>query len=120
MKIYISGKLNTMNEFITANRSGYHVGNAMKHKNQNRILHQIRQQLKRPLKPPIFLDVEVFRGSKRIDPDNIATFFTKVFCDALVQGGYIRNDGWNVINGFCFHFYHDEPEMIVVNIEEDI
>lgn len=116
----IKGEFSTMNEFIRENRSGWNAGNQMKHRNQMIILSQLRRQLRGPLEPPIFIHFRYYRRDRRTDPDNIETFFHKVFMDALVQGGYIRSDGWQTVMGFHDRFYIDSCEpKVIVEIEEN-
>lgn len=119
-RVVIKGRFGTMNQFILENRSGWNGGNSFKHRNQNEILRQLKHQLREPLETPIFIHFRYYRSDRRTDPDNIETFFHKVFLDALVQGGYIRNDGWTNVMGFHDRFYQDTPDRVVIEIEEGL
>lgn len=119
-RLVIAGRFDTMNDYIRENRSGWNGGNQMKHKNQMHVLAQIKRQLREPLHPPCIFHFRFYRSDKRTDPDNIMTFFTKVFLDALVQGGYLKNDGWRTVLGFTSKFLLDTPDRVVVEIEEEV
>lgn len=119
-RIVIKGEFATMNEFIRENRSGWNAGNSLKHRNQARVLQQLKAQKLPKLKPPIFVHFRYYRKNRRVDPDNIETFFHKIFLDALVQGGYIQNDGWQTVLGFHDTFRVDSEPKVVVEIEEGV
>ena len=120
-RVVIKGEFSNMNEFIRENRSGWNAGNSLKHREQNRVLIQLRQQLRTmKLTPPLFIHFRYYRSNRRVDPDNIETFFHKIFMDALVQGDYIRNDGWQTVLGFHDRFYIDSDPKVVVEIEEEV
>ena len=60
-----------------------------------------------------------YEKDRRRDPDNISSFGRKVFLDALVTCGVIKNDGWRNIVGFSDEFYVDPGNpRIEVEIQE--
>lgn len=110
-KIIISGRFDTMNEFIKANRTGngrWNKGNQMKQRDQSLIAYQLRKQLKKSrITPKVFIFYHFFEKDKRRDMDNVSGYFHKIFQDALVQAGYLENDNWNYIIGFSDDFSVD-------------
>lgn len=108
--IVISGVFPTLNEFIDKNRrrhGSWSAGNDMKQADQHNVAIQIRQQLKDALKEPVVIRFEYYRKNQRSDPDNIAGYFHKIFLDAMVQTGRLKNDGWKNVSGFSDSFYLD-------------
>lgn len=60
-----------------------------------------------------------YEPNARRDKDNISGYFHKIFQDALVQSGVIRDDGWKEICDFEDHFYVDRKNpRIEVEIYE--
>ena len=113
-----------MNAFIDANRrrhGSWSAGNAMKQRDQQTIQAYIRKQCKTALKEPIFIEFRYYCRNRKIDPDNISGYFHKVFLDALVKSGRIRNDGWNNVIGFADYFAVDaDKARVEVEISEDM
>lgn len=108
--LVIKGTYATLNEFIDKNRrrhGNWSAGNEMKKADQTDVLSQIRRQLKKSLKEPVYIEFEYYRYNQRSDPDNISGYFHKIFLDALVQSGRLSNDGWKNVAGFCDRFYLD-------------
>ena len=61
-----------------------------------------------------------YEPNRRRDKDNICAGGRKVIQDALVKGGYLRNDGWKEIAGFSDEFRVDKScPRIEVEIEEE-
>lgn len=120
MKLTIWGTLPGLNEFIDANRRNYHAGAKLKKEAQYLVELSAKKCLKR-WKPagPVFMRYVWFEPSKRRDKDNIAAGGRKIIQDALVESGYLKNDGWNDIVGFSDEFRIDKKEpRIEVDIEE--
>lgn len=122
-KIVIPGSFASLNEFIDANRTGrgkWSKGNSMKQKDQERLLYEIRKQLRgRKIIAPVFLRYQYFEKNRRRDLDNISGYFHKIFQDALVAGHVLPNDNWNYIVGFSDDFFVDgkNPRIEVQIIE---
>lgn len=121
-KITIPGKFPSLNEFIEANRvrkGSWSKGNDMKQKDQEYIIPFIRREIKRELKPPVYLSYKFFCLNQKKDKDNIASYFLKVFQDSLVKSGVLYDDGWYWIDGFEVAFDVDKGNpRIEVEIRE--
>ena len=116
----IYGKLPSMNQFITANRTNVHVGNNMKKGSEAIIIIAIRQHLKKlQIENPIHIQYTFWESSTKRDLDNVASFAMKVIQDSLVKSGVIANDGWKNITSFSCEFGvdKDEPRIEVELVE---
>lgn len=117
VKLTIPGKLDNLNDYITACRTNQYKGAKVKHKNENRILQAIYQQLGRlRIKKPVYMSYSWYEPNKRRDLDNVSSFGRKVIQDALVISKVLENDGWKNIVGFQDDFYidADNPRVEVV------
>lgn len=112
--VVIEGKFPTMNEFIDANRVAkgrWNNGNQMKQRDQKIMVAQIKRQLKNlRIKNPVYLKYRFYEENRRRDLDNISGYFHKVFQDALVTAGILKDDSWNYIVGFSDEFEVDKKE----------
>lgn len=122
-KVVIPGRLEGLNEFITANRTNPRIGNKMKHDSQRICFYYIRHCLKNiKLAGPVKLHYTFYEKDKRRDLDNISGFAHKVFQDALVEAGYLKNDGWSGIAGFSDDFYvdpdHPRIEVLIKGVRK--
>ena len=113
MKVVIPGEFPGMNEFIDANRSGYHAGNNMKQRDQ-KIVRAFLPRVR--LKGPVVLHYTFYCRDRRRDIDNISGYFHKIFQDALVCAGVLPGDGWKYIRGMSDDFEVDSkrPRIEVV------
>lgn len=106
--IFIPEKFAGMNEFITANRRNPYAGNSLKHKNQDIIKKYLFKYMKKEnikrIEPPVYIGYTFYERNRRRDLDNISGFFHKVFQDALVESGLLKDDGWKDIAGFRDNF----------------
>ena len=131
LKITIPGTFPGLNDFINADRvrrGSWSKGNQVKRENQeiiaNHILNFIRREKRRAgfhsrLKPPVVLHYTFYEPNRRRDLDNISGFFHKVFQDALVEVGLLKNDNWVNIIGFSDRFECDPANpRIEIEIEE--
>lgn len=111
-KLVFYGKFNGLNEFIDANRRGkgrYNAGNEMKKKDQQVLAYLIKKQFKKDeLIPKVFIKYHFYEKDKKRDMDNVSGYFRKVFQDALVTAGYLKNDGWRYIRGSSEEFDTDK------------
>ena len=96
-----------LNEYIEAERSNKHKAAKMKRYWQSLCKTIIELKIKKNLKEPIFIYYHWVEKNRRRDKDNISSFGRKVFQDALVQSGKIKNDGWSNIEGFTDVFSVD-------------
>lgn len=103
----IFGKLPSLNEYIRAERSGYHAANRMKHNYQNVIECDIRRFKIKAVKCPIRIIYCFYEENTRRDKDNISSIAHKFIQDALVNSGIIQNDGWKQIDSYLDYFYVD-------------
>ena len=124
-KIIIDGRYPSMNQFIEANRIGkgrWNKGNRMKQECQNKISYYISTQLRKVhIDKPVYIKYRFFEPNKKRDLDNISGFFHKVFQDALVHCGVIKNDSWHYIIGFSDEFFIDNkcPRIEIEIIEKE-
>lgn len=118
--LIIKGKLDNLNDYITACRSSRYAGAELKHKNEDAVLCAIYEQLGRTrIKKKIKMQYKWYEPNSRRDLDNISSFGRKVIQDALVNAKIITDDEWKNIIGFSDEFYVDkENPRIEVVIEE--
>lgn len=117
VKLMIPGKLDNLNDYITACRTNQYKGAKVKHKNENRVIQAIYEQLGRlRIKKPVYMTYTWYEQNKRRDLDNVSSFGRKVIQDALVETRVLENDGWKNIVGFQDNFYidADNPRVEVV------
>lgn len=119
-QIVIDGRLHGLNEFIAANRQHPKAGNRMKKEAEGIITQYVRKYMKdTAVKEPVVLHYKYYEMNEKRDLDNISGFFHKVFQDAMVRCGILKNDGWKNIRGFTDEFYVDKNRpRIEVIIEE--
>lgn len=117
VKLMIPGKLDNLNDYITACRTNQYKGAKVKHKNENRVIQAIYEQLGRlRIKKSVYMTYTWYEPNKRRDLDNVSSFGRKVIQDALVETRVLENDGWKNIVGFQDNFYidADNPRVEVV------
>ena len=115
-QIIVPHRFETLNAFIDANRKGkgrWNGGNSMKQKDQaiiRKYLPDIR------IKKPVYLDYTFYEKDRKRDLDNVSGYFHKIFQDALVEAGILKNDNWEHIRGFSDRFYVDRrfPHIEIV------
>lgn len=119
MKIVIPFALPGLNDYIAAERQHRQKAAKMKRELQSHVLMILRRQLRRPLREPVTMHYLWVEKDRRRDKDNVSSFGRKVIQDALVQGHYLRNDGWNNIVRFSDDFTVDKARpRIVIEIKE--
>ena len=119
MKIVIPFTLPGLNAYIEAERQHRQKAAKMKREWQSHVFMILRRQLRRPLREPVTMRYLWVEKDRRRDKDNISSFGRKVIQDALVQGRYLRNDGWNNIVRFSDDFTVDKARpRIVIEIKE--
>ena len=118
MKLVIHGRLPGLNEFIEQNRRNYHAGAKLKKDYQFLVEMSAKKCLKN-WKPtgPVRMRYRWYEKNKKRDKDNVSAGGRKIIQDALVESGYLKNDGWNDIVGFSDDFYIDKDDP---RIEVDI
>lgn len=87
----------------------------MKRRDQAAIMKYLPHDVK-IRKRRVFIEYNFFEPNTKRDKDNISGYFHKVFQDALVQAGIIKNDGWKCIRGFTDYFEVDRgnPRIEVI------
>lgn len=118
--LIIHGRLDNLNDYITACRTNQYKGAHLKAKNENKVQAEIYEQLGRlRITNPVRMTYRWYEKDRRRDLDNVSSFGRKVIQDALVDTGVIQNDGWKEITGFSDEFYVDKKNpRIEVEIEE--
>ena len=121
MKLVIYGKLPNMNDLTDKSRGNKYGANHQKREAEERVLWAARQYLRGwKARKPVYMRYSWYEPNRRRDKDNICAGGRKVIQDALVKGGYLRNDGWNEIAGFSDEFRVDKScPRIEVEIEEE-
>lgn len=119
----IKGRLAGLNEYTNAARTNRFRSADLKREMNDFILWQIRGQLRGyKADGKVYLRFDWYEPNRRRDMDNVA-FAKKFVQDALVNGGYLKNDGWKHVVGFSdsFHIDKDDPrvEVEIVEVEGD-
>lgn len=117
--LIIHGRLDNLNDYITACRTNQYKGAQIKARNERKVLSEIYEQLGRlRIRKPVRMMYRWYEKNRRRDLDNISSFGRKVIQDALVQAHVLQNDGWKEIVGFSDEFYIDAHNpRIEVEIE---
>ncbi len=123
MAIYsltIDGRYPSLNEFIDANRMHRQKGNQMKQRDMISLEYSIIEQLRKVhITKSVRIDYVYFEANKKRDLDNVSGYFHKIFQDALVNAGVLKNDTWQNIVGFSDTFYIDNKNpRIEIQITE--
>lgn len=101
-KFIISGRLDGLNDYTKACRANRYGANAMKRKNEAKVIEGIKlADIRKVDHYPINLHVIWYEPNRRRDVDNI-TFATKFIQDALVKFGILEDDSQKYIVG-VFH-----------------
>lgn len=116
----IPGRLDNLNNYISAERTNRYKGAQMKADNENLVILAIRHCLRGiEIQKPVHMHYRWYENNSRRDLDNISSFGRKVIQDALVKSGVLKNDGWKNITGFNDSFYIDKnnPRIEVEIVE---
>ncbi len=104
----INGRLPSLNEYTSANRSNKYMGAKLKRDSEFAVKSSIRRaKLPKVDKYPIALKITWYEPNKRRDIDNIV-FATKFIQDALVAEGIIKDDSQKYINKVIHSVYVDK------------
>lgn len=118
----IYGRLDNLNDYISAERSNKFKAAKMKAENEMLVTSAIRKCLKGVhITKPVEMYYEWHETNARRDKDNISSFGRKVIQDALVKNGVLQNDGWKNISCFTDSFFIDQknPRIMVLIREVD-
>ena len=116
----IPGTLNTLNDYIAAERTNRHKGARMKASNESIVVAAVWQCMRGiRIDKPVFMEYTWVEKNRRRDLDNISSFGRKVVQDALVAAGVLKDDGWKYVVGFSDRFQVDKDNpRIEVRIRE--
>lgn len=119
IKITIPFTLPGLNEYINAERTSRYKAAELKHRCETRVSLVLRQQLRRPLKEPVYMEYRWIERDKRRDKDNICAYGRKIIQDTLVKSKLLKNDGWGNISGFSDSFAVDKsnPRIEIIITE---
>lgn len=119
VKLTIPFTLPGLNEYINAERTSRYKAAELKHRCETSVSLAIKQQLRRPLKEPVYMEYRWIERDKRRDKDNICAYGRKIIQDTLVKSKLLKNDGWANIAGFSDNFAVDKTRpRIEVTIYE--
>ena len=117
MRFIISGNncnknaLPSYNDYILISRSNKYGANSWKHKFQDIIAKQIKEQCKRfYIDKPFLLNLVICESSKRRDKDNVESMAKKLILDTLQNEGLISND--KLYEGGNTQFKYDKESYI--------
>lgn len=118
----IPGRLDNLNDYISAERTNRYKGAEMKSRNESLVINAIRQCMRGvKIDKPVFMEYRWYERNKRRDLDNISSFGRKVIQDSLVYAHVLRNDGWKEIQGFSDSFFLDTDnpriEVLIREVE---
>lgn len=118
--LVIPGRLDNLNDYISAERTNRFKGAQMKSDNERIVIGAIRKCLKGiKIECPVFMEYVWYEKNQRRDKDNISSFGRKVIQDSLVYSHVLKNDGWKEIVGFSDTFSVDTTKpRIEVRIRE--
>ena len=118
IQVIIPGRFPSLNEFIGANRQRHGiVANNMKKRDQRKIVEHLPRGIR--FKKKVFIEYHFYEPNTKRDKDNINSYFHKIFQDALVQAGMLKDDKWEDIDGMSDFFYVDKKwPRVEVYIEE--
>ncbi len=106
--LIIPGRLNNLNDYISAERTNRYKGAKMKADNEDIVMLAIRKHLRGvQIHKKVTMEYLWVEKNKRRDLDNVSSFGRKVIQDALVKSGVLANDGWEQISGFSDAFQVD-------------
>ena len=119
-KLIIYGRLPGLNEYIDAERQHRQKAAKLKREAESLVLWSAKACLRGwRASGPVVMRYTWYEPDRRRDKDNVSGYGRKVIQDALVKGGYLRNDGWADIAGFADAFALDKKRpRIEVEIEE--
>jgi len=119
-KLIIPGRLNGLNDYIAAERTNRYKAAKMKRTDMDTVLWAAKGCLRGwKASGRVWMHYKWYEPNSKRDMDNISSYGRKIIQDALVEGHYLRNDGWKDIAGFDDEFYVDNKlPRVEVWIEE--
>lgn len=118
-KLIIPGRLPSLNEYISEERTSRYKAAKLKRDAEQRIAIAVRQCMRGiHIDKPVELNYLWAAKDERTDRDNIA-FAKKFVQDALVRCDVLKDDGWRHVVGFSDRFEVDKKNpRIEVLIKE--
>lgn len=116
------GRLDSLNDYIRANRTNAQVGNRMKQLGQAAVGWNIIQYKQKGLLKPVTKSCRVkftfYEKTQKRDIDNVTSFATKVILDALVKMQILPDDNRKYITQLQYDFAKADSDKILVELEE--
>ena len=111
----IPGRLDNLNDYISAERTNRYKGAKMKSKNEAIVNCAILQCMRGVrIEKPVHMKYRWYEKNKRRDKDNISS---------LVYSHVLKNDGWKEITGFSDEFFVDADnpriEVLIREVGDD-
>jgi len=104
----IPGKQPNLNDWISRMNVNKFRGAAMKKDAQQYMIVYIKKQLRGiVITNPVKIHYVFYEPDKKRDKSNVASFFVKVFEDALQECKILQNDSWKYIESYSHEFYVD-------------
>lgn len=120
VKLIIPGRLPGMNEYIDEERRSRYAAARIKKTSMDTVIKAARTSLGDwAAEASVRMDYLWIEPNTRRDKDNVSSYGRKIIQDALVEGGYLPNDGWRNVDSFSDSFAVDaENPRIEVTITE--
>lgn len=90
-RLVIPGRLDAMNDLVSANRTNRFKGAKMKRDNQDAVLNAIKSSSLKPIEGRVRATFIWYEPNRKRDPDNVSSACKFIF-DALQEAGIIKGD----------------------------
>ena len=108
-------KMPSLNDYVRMCRRSKYESAEYKKKLERELLKYIAiPRIEKPVK----IHFTWVEANKRRDLDNIA-FAKKFILDAMVKGGYLKDDNRKCVTGFSDSFEYGDMYKVILNIEEE-
>lgn len=113
-KVIIYEKLPSLNEYINKCRTNRYSAAQYKRNLEKKIMQYFTFK---PIDKPVRITFTWQEENKRRDLDNVA-FAKKFILDAMVKGGYLKDDNRRWVTGFTDEFVYGDRARVTLFIEE--
>lgn len=113
-RVVIDEKLPSLNEYINKCRTNRYGAAEYKREIEKRIM---RYFSFKPISKPVRILFTWQEANKRRDLDNVA-FAKKFILDAMVKGGYLKDDNRRWVTGFTDEFVYGDKARVTLFITE--
>lgn len=113
-KVTIYEKLPSLNDYILKCRGNKYGAAQYKRKIEKKILSYFTFK---PIEKPVRITFTWQEENRRRDLDNVA-FAKKFILDAMVRGGYLKDDNRRWVTGFSDEFVYGDEAKVTLFIEE--